>query len=136
MLSLRIIRYCSIKKIGIGIVPSFLYNSIIFSVEKQHTFTLGNYVQWYINQKYSFWVEYNPIISGYQGIILPEDAGDPTKKSYNSLAIGFDIGTGGHVFRLFATNNTRLNPSQYLVGAEEPFEFDTLKFAFAITRHF
>lgn len=124
------------KKVGIGLVPSYLYNSIIFSVEKQYTFSLGNYAQWFINGKYSLWVEYNPVISGYQGIILPEDAGDPTKKSYNALAIGMDIGTGGHVFRLFTTNSTRLNPSQYLVGAEEPFEWDNLKFAFAITRHF
>ena len=124
------------KKLGIGIVPSYVYNSVIFSLEKQYTFTLGNYYQFYFNNKYSIWVEYNPVISGYQGIILPENAGDPAKKSHNTLSIGIDVATGGHVFHTFVTNSTRLNPSQYLVGAEESFEFDNLKFAFSITRYF
>ena len=81
-------------------------------------------------------MEYNPIIAGYQGIILPENTGDPTKKSCNTLSIGFDVETGGHFFHLFVTNSTRLNPSQYLVGAEDPFELETLKIGFGISRHF
>ena len=30
------------EKLGIGLVPSYLYNSAIFSVDRQYTFTLGN----------------------------------------------------------------------------------------------
>lgn len=119
------------KKLGVGIVPSFLYNSVIFSLEKQHTFTLGQYLQYYINKKYSLWVEYNPIIAGYQGIIQLGEAG----RSHNSVAIGFDVETGGHFFHIFVTNNVRLNPSQYLVGADRSFNDGELRFAFGITRY-
>ncbi|NIV71694.1 MAG: hypothetical protein GWN16_03865 [Calditrichae bacterium] len=39
------------KKLGIGVVPSYLYNSTIFSLKIQDTFTLGNYYQYYFNHK-------------------------------------------------------------------------------------
>ncbi len=118
-------------KLGVGIVPSYLYNSTIFSVDKQYTFTLGNYYQYYFNDKWGLWLEYNPAISGYQGIIAPGEAG----RSHDSLAFGLSIETGGHFFYLFATNNTRLNPSQYLVGAPVDASPDNWKLAFGITRH-
>jgi len=118
-------------KLGIGIVPSYLYNSTIFSVDKQYTLTLGNYYQYYLNDKYGLWLEYNPAISGYQGIIAPGEAG----RSHDSLAFGLSVETGGHFFYLFATNNTRLNPAQYLVGAPVDASPDNWKLAFGITRH-
>jgi hypothetical protein len=120
------------KKLGIGIVPSYLYNSYIFAVEKQYTFTLGTYLQYYINAMWSFWVEYNPIIMGYRGVIRLDETG----KSHNSLAIGMDIETGGHIFHLILTNNARLNPSQYLVGADRSAGDDMWRLGFGIKRYF
>jgi hypothetical protein len=119
------------KKFGIGLVPSYLYNSDIYNPEKQYTFTLGNYYQYYFNAKWSVWVEYNPIITGYQG---PIEFG-LTEKSYNSLAIGFDVETGGHFFKLFITNNVRINLSQYLVGADRSVSGNNWRFGFAILRN-
>ena len=117
------------KKLGVGIVPSYLYNSAIFTVDSEYTFTLGNYYYYYVNSMWSLWVEYNPIVTGYQGVI---GAGE-TGKSHNSLAIGFDIETGGHFFHIFVTNNDRLNPAQYLVGADRGA--GEWRFGFGITRH-
>ena len=120
------------KKLGIGIVPSYLYNSYIFAVEKQYTFTIGTYLQYYINAMWSFWVEYNPIIMGYRGVIRLDETG----KSHNSVAIGMDIETGGHIFHLILTNNARLNPSQYLVGADRSAGDDMWRLGFGIKRYF
>lgn len=119
------------RKLGLGIVPSYLYNSDIFSQSNEYTFTLGQYLQYYLNRRYSFWVEFNPIVSGYQG---PIEYGK-TERSYNSLAVGFDVETGGHFFHLFVTNNSRLNPSQFLVGADSPVGDGDWRIAFGITRH-
>ena len=118
-------------KLGVGLVPSYLYNSAIFSVDKQYTFTLGSYFQYYINDTWGLLLEYSPAIAGYQGIIAPGEAG----RSHDSLGMGLSIGTGGHFFYIFATNNTRLNPSQYLVGAPDSASPDNWKVAFGITRH-
>ena len=119
------------KKLGVGIVPSYLYNSTIFSKEVQYTFTLGNYYQYYFNKFLSVWVEYNPIVAGYQGVIEPGETG----KSYNSVAFGIDIETGGHFFHVFITNNARVNPSQYLVGADRSASDGKWRLAFGISRH-
>lgn len=118
-------------RLGVGIVPSYLYNSTIFSVDKQYTFTLGNYYQYYFNDMWGIWLEYNPALSGYQGILAPGETG----RSHDSLAFGTSIETGGHFFFVFITNNTRLNPSQYLVGAPSDASPDNWRVAFGITRY-
>ncbi len=118
-------------KLGIGIVPSYLYNSTLFSVDKQYTFTLGNYYQYYFNDMWGAWLEYNPALSGYQGILQPGETG----RSYDALSFGTSIETGGHVFYIFATNNTRLNPAQYLVGAPTDASPENWRIAFSITRY-
>lgn len=120
------------KKLGIGIVPSYLYNSFIYAVEKQYSFTLGLYAQYYFNRMWSVWIEYNPTIAGYRGRIRLDEKG----KSYNSLTIGFDIETGGHIFHLLITNNARLNPSQFLVGADRSANEDMWRIGFGILRYF
>ena len=45
------------------------------------------------------------------------------------------VGQHSHFFYLFTTNNTRLNPSQYLVGADADAGPDNWRLAFGITRH-
>lgn len=118
------------KRLGIGIVPSYLYNSNIFSVDRETTFTLGNYYQLFLNRMWSVWLEYNPKISGYQGPILAGEVG----KFHNSMSFGMDIDTGGHSFFIFLTNNVRLNPSQFLVGADLEASSGDFRLGFGITR--
>lgn len=118
------------KRLGVGVVPSYLYNSDIFNPEKQYTFTLGNYYQFYFNIKWSIWIEYNPIITGYQGPI----EFSATEKSYNSLTFGFDVETGGHFFKIFLTNNSRINLSQFLVGADDSARSGDWRIGFVIIR--
>lgn len=120
------------KKLGIGFVPSYLQNSFIYAINKQYTFTFGTYLQYYFNRLWSIWIEYNAVISGYRGRIRLDESG----KSYNSLAIGFDIETGGHIFHIMVTNNARLNPSQYLVGADRSASVDLWRLGFGILRYF
>ncbi len=119
------------KKFAIGIVPSYVYNSDSFSPDREYTFSLGNYYQYYINGKFSVFVEYSPIISGYQGPIQQ----GAVSKSFNSLTYGFDVGTGGHFFRILLTNNTRLNTSQFLVGGTRSVSDNEWSIGFNITRY-
>lgn len=120
------------KKLGVGIVPSYLYNSFIYAVDKQYTFTLGTYLHYYFNRMWSVWIEHNAIISGYQGKIRLDETG----RSYNSVTFGIAIETGGHIFDIMATNNNRLNSSQYLVGANQSAKNGNWKLGFGIIRYF
>ncbi|NKB69049.1 MAG: hypothetical protein GKR89_18430 [Candidatus Latescibacteria bacterium] len=119
------------KKLGVGLVPSYLYNSTIFSVDKQSTFTLGTYAQYYFNDMWGLWVEYSPTLSGYQGILIQNEG----KRSHDSLSWGLSLDTGGHTFYIFATNNTRLSTAQYLVGAPDDAAPENWRLGFSITRH-
>jgi hypothetical protein len=118
------------RRLGVGLVPSYLYNSNVFGVNKESTFTIGNYYQIFINRQWSVWLEYNPHISGYQGPITLNEIG----RFNDSLSFGAHIDTGGHSFLLFLTNNARLNPSQYLVGADTRARSGDWRLGFGITR--
>lgn len=54
-------------------------------------------------------------------------------KSNNSISAGVALETGGYVFHLFITNNTRLNPTQYLIGVDNNTNIDAWHFAFGFT---
>ncbi|MEE9431560.1 MAG: DUF5777 family beta-barrel protein [Melioribacteraceae bacterium] len=120
------------KKLGIGIVPSYLHNSFIYAVDQQYSFTLGTYLQYYLNRMWSFWLEYNPTIAGYRGVIRLDETG----KSFNTVAFGTAIETGGHIFHILITNNARLNTSQYLVGADRSANDGEWRLGFGIVRYF
>jgi hypothetical protein len=120
------------EKLGIGIVPSYLYNSFIYSVDKQYTFSMGTYIQYYFNRTWSLFVEHNAIVAGYQGRIRL----DELDKSYNSLSFGTVIETGGHIFNFMLTNNARLNSTQYLVGADRSASDNEWRIGFGILRYF
>jgi len=49
-------------------------------------------------------------------------------------AFGIQLRTGGHFFVLGVSNGVRPNPSQYVVGAADPFASSELRFGFNITR--
>ena len=118
-------------RLGLGLVPSYVHNSAIFAVDRQHTITLGTYAHFELNPMWGLFVEYAPTLEGYQGILLPGESG----RSHDSLSLGATLSTGGHDFYLFATNNTRLNAAQYLVGAPTDAAPDNWHLAFGITRH-
>ncbi len=93
------------KKLGIGLVPSYLYNSHIYCDKTQYSFTMGSYVQFYISPMWSLLVEANNTISGW-------------RNQYDSYTFGIELETGGHFFKIFLTNAAALNPSQFLAGAD------------------
>lgn len=109
------------KRLAIGVVPSYLYNSHIYSVKVQDSFTLGTNIQYYISQNLSVLAEWNPTVSGW-------------RNQYNSMAFGFEIETGGHFFKIILSNNPLLNPSQYLAGSDLSINSKDWRIGFNITR--
>lgn len=109
------------KKLGIGIVPSYLYNSHIYCLETQDTFTLGMYAQYYVTEGWNVFLEFNPTVTGW-------------RDEFNSMAFGIELETGGHFFKILLGNNTKLNPSQYLAGAVHELNSNDWHLGFNITR--
>jgi hypothetical protein len=109
------------KNIGIGVVPTYLYNSHIYCPDVQDSFTLGFYVQHYFSEIWSFIFEANPTISGW-------------RDQYDSYAFGVEIETGGHFFKMLLGTNNRMNFPQYIAGAQSKFNSGDWFIGFNITR--
>lgn len=56
--------------------------------------------------------------------------------TYNSLSLGFDIETGGHVFQLHFTNTTGMIPKQFLTGTLGSWSKGDVHYGFNISRTF
>jgi len=109
------------KKLGIGIVPSYLYNSHIYCLDIQDTFTFGMYAQYYVSDRWNVFLEFNPTVTGW-------------RDQHNSMAFGVELETGGHFFKILLGNNTKLNPSHYLAGAIHEINSNDWHLGFNITR--
>jgi hypothetical protein len=109
------------KKLGLGFVPSYLYNSNIYCEDTKYSFTAGTYAQYYIGTMLSVLLEGNTTITGFRG-------------RYNSFHFGIELETGGHFFKIFAGNNASMNPGQYLAGSDRITSMNNLRLGFAITR--
>ncbi len=108
-------------KLGIGVVPSYLYNSALTADETKYSFTLGNYLQYYFSARWSLYFEWNPTVTGW-------------RDNYESVSGWIELETGGHFFKVFVTNNALINISQFLAGADKKFSDGDLHLGFMITR--
>lgn len=112
------------RTLGLGIVPTYLYNSNVYSAERYYSFTLGSYVQLFLSDKWSVILEWNPTITGY-------------RSKFNPLAIGFELDTGGgHFFKFIFSNSVDLNTSHFINGASKQFFKTSPSFGFNLTRTF
>lgn len=65
--------------------------------------------------------------------VLPNQVADNIK---NSLAIGFDIETGGHVFQLHFTNSTAMVEKGFITETDGSWKDGDIRFGFNISRVF
>jgi hypothetical protein len=108
-------------RLALGLVSSYVHNVLLDEVDPVQDLFWGGYGQLYLNDILSVLGEWN---SGENGADLTHQTG----------AVGIELETGGHFFKVFFTNSIRLNPSQYLVGSEYPFEPEEWRLGFSITR--
>lgn len=110
------------RTIGIGFVPTYLFNSNVYSLKRYYSFTFGSYVQIYLNDKWSMITEWNPTVTGY-------------RSNFNSVSFGFELDTGGgHFFKFILSNNVDLNTSHFINGASKQFLKSIPSFGFNLTR--
>jgi hypothetical protein len=108
-------------RFAIGAVPTLLHNPRLADADSDQKFYLGLNGQLYMTPSMSFLVEW---VVG-DGLV-----GTP----YDPITFGIEFNTGGHVFKLLATNQVALNPTQVLPGALYEFEPEEWRFGFNITR--
>lgn len=112
------------KRLGIGLVPSILTNGdVADSVTSERSLSVGGYLRFEVTRGFGLMGEWSPVVNGY-------------RRGHNPAALGMEVNTGGHFFKILLTNSTWLNPSQYLAGSDYRFQADEWRLGFNITRLF
>lgn len=111
--------------LSLQIMPSFVhYNAITDTQLRNDIFALGAGGRIKLTKRLSLNAEYY-----YRLDPLAED-------TYNSIAIGFDIETGGHVFQLHFTNSQAMVEKGFIAETYNNFFDGDIHFGFNISRTF
>jgi len=111
---------------SLQLMPSIVhYNLVPSANDPNDVLALGVGGRLKISKRTSVNVEYYYQIPGYK-----------FEGTENSLAIGFDIETGGHVFQLYCTNSTGMTERTYIAETTGDFFSGDIRLGFTISRVF
>lgn len=115
------------------LMPSFVhYNIAQGATDPNDIFALGVGGRIKLNKRLSFNAEYYHILP----ISFVEGEGYMIPGTKNSLALGFDIETGGHVFQLHFTNSTGMTEKTFITETTGDFFKGDIHFGFNVSRVF
>lgn len=106
---------------ALGLVPTYLRNPRIRDFDADDAFVLGIHGTMAVTPSVNILGEW----------VFSEDR---PEQEYDSGTFGVELRTRGHFFKIFVTNQVRMNPSQVLGGSRTEFTPDELSFGFNITR--
>lgn len=111
--------------LSIQFTPTFIHRNLVpTQTEKNDVYAMGFGGRYKITPSTSLNVEYF-----YRFGDSPED-------TFNPIAIGFDIETGGHVFQLHLTNAQSMTETGFIPATTGDFFGGDLHFGFNISRNF
>lgn len=114
------------KNLSVQIMPTFLYrNRNNEHGESNTVFSMGIAGRYRLTNRTALVGEYH--------YVLPNQL---AAKYKNSLSLGFDIETGGHVFSLHFTNSTGMVAKQFIAETAETWADGGIHFGFNLGRSF
>jgi hypothetical protein len=115
------------------LMPSFVhYNIAQATTDPNDIFALGVGGRIKLNKRLSFNAEYYYVLP----ISMVAGEGYMIPGTKNSLALGFDIETGGHVFQLHFTNSTGMTEKSFITQTTGDFFKGDIHFGFNVSRVF
>lgn len=111
---------------SLQIMPTYIHQNLVaLETDPNDLFAIGIGGRQKITKRISINVEYYYQVPGYK---LPNTT--------NSLSVGFDIETGGHVFQLHFTNSQGMNERNFISQTKGKWEKGDILFGFNISRVF
>lgn len=111
---------------SLQLMPTFVHQNLVKSAtDPNDILAIGFGGRQKLTKRLSFNFEYYYQIPGYK-----------LQGSTNSLSLGFDIETGGHVFQLHFTNSQGMNERSFIAGNTGKWEKGDILFGFNISRVF
>mgnify|MGYP000403904907 CR=1 FL=1 len=121
------------SKFSAAITPTHIHNNIVeLESFDNSVFAIGLGARYKFTPMHALNIEYIPQLSPY----TYQDANGNTQNTNNSLSIGFDIETGGHVFQLFLTNSQAISEPLVITDTRNSWADGDIHFGFNISRVF
>jgi Membrane bound beta barrel domain (DUF5777) len=113
-------------KTSLQLMPVFIHQNLVtLAAESNDIFAIGIGGRQKITKRISFNAEYYYVLPGTK-----------LNGTSNSLSIGFDIETGGHVFQLHFTNSQGMNERTFIADTKGRWDKGDIYFGFNISRVF
>ena len=111
---------------SLQLMPTFIHQNLVsLASEPNDMFTIGIGGRQKLTKRVSLNIEYYYQLPGYK-----------LNGTSNSLSVGFDIETGGHVFQLHFTNSQGMNECTFISDTKGKWEKGDILFGFNISRVF
>jgi len=111
---------------SIQLMPTVVHYNLVKKVsDKNDIYAIGIGGRQKLTKRISINAEYYYVLPSYK---LPD--------TYNSLSLGFDIETGGHVFQLHFTNSTGMTERTFITETTGQWSKGDIHFGFNISRVF
>lgn len=115
------------ERFTLQLTPTMIHRNFVEqSVNRHDVYALGAGTRFKLTKRIAMMVEYFYVFPGSQNDI------DFT----NSLSLGFDIETGGHVFQLHFTNSLGMNERAFITETDGKWDSGDIQFGFNISRVF
>ena len=121
------------KSLSIQLSPTLIHRNLVEYKEiKNDVFAIGISGRYKLSKRISFNAEYFYMLPDQTFYKVGVD-----KVNYNnSLSIGFDIETGGHVFQLHCTNSMGMIDKAFIAETSGRWDKGDIMFGFNVTRPF
>jgi hypothetical protein len=112
--------------VTLELVPSYVHRNLVKTTdEKNDVYAMGVGGRIRLTRRMTFNAEYV--------YVLPNQLASNFK---NSLSVGLDIETGGHVFQLHFTNSTSMSEYGFITQTENNWGKNAVRFGFNVSRVF
>lgn len=109
------------------LMPGLVHRNLVATTEDENDL-------WYVGGAGRYKLTRRIALNAEYFYVLPDQG--PRDQYYNSVAVGFDIETGGHVFQLHFTNSTGMFERAYITETTDDFFAGDIHFGFNISRVF
>ncbi len=114
------------SKLSLQLIPSLIHRNLVETRQDDNdVYSLGAAGRVKLTNRMSFNFEYHYILSK-----------QTASQYYNSLSLGVDIETGGHVFQLFLTNSAGINEQYFIPYTDGSWLKGDIRIGFNIVRTF
>jgi len=113
------------ERFSFQLSPTLVHRNAVEAGDVNDIYALGIGGRFKLSKRTAFVVDYFPVLN------RPANS-----NTTNSLSVGFDIETGGHVFQLHFSNSTGMNERAFITDTHDSWGKGEIRFGFNLSRVF